>query len=151
MRLHPVVPGVPRAAPWRGAALPHLGLSLPFGTYVFALLKAVHTDVNEWGEDALEFRPERWLEKQGGADGATVDHDGTGATVDRPYWPFSTGPRDCPGRFMAAAFATATLAALASRVDLESVAGRPDVEHVALTAHAHGAKASVRVRGRQQE
>jgi cytochrome P450 len=123
--------------------VPSLGVRLPFGTYVFALLKAVHTDVGEWGDDALDFAPERWL-VDGGA-----DHDGTGATVDAPFYPFSTGPRDCPGRFMAAAFATATLAALAVRLDLAAVAGRPGEEHVALTAHAAGEGAMVRVRGRK--
>lgn len=144
LRLHPVVPGVPRTAPLKGARVDPVNANLPFGTYVFALLKAVHTDPSEWGDDAGDFKPERWL-----AGDAVKDHDGTGAADARPYWPFSTGPRDCPGRFMAMAFTTATLAALAVRVDLEAVRGRPEAEGVALTAHPAAEWAAIRVRGRK--
>lgn len=36
-------------------------ISVPAGTTVFASLLVPNTSVQIWGEDALEFRPERWL------------------------------------------------------------------------------------------
>jgi cytochrome P450 len=37
------------------------GYRLPAGTFIWPSLGAVHTDPRVWGDDAEEFRPERWL------------------------------------------------------------------------------------------
>ena len=34
---------------------------VPAGTTIFIGIRASNTDTDIWGEDALEFKPERWL------------------------------------------------------------------------------------------
>jgi cytochrome P450 len=58
---------------------------LPAGTSTNINTLIIHTDPKYWGEDALEFRPERFLE----------DHFHNMHPF--AYFPFSHGPRMCPG------------------------------------------------------
>jgi cytochrome P450 len=59
--------------------------TLPPGTMAHVQTLRIHTDSKHWGEDALEFRPERFLE----------DHFQN--MHPYAYFPFSHGPRMCPG------------------------------------------------------
>lgn len=61
MRLHPGV-GFPleRYVPPSGATL--CDTFLPGGTIVSVSAPVVHADTAVFGEDALDFRPERWIE-----------------------------------------------------------------------------------------
>jgi cytochrome P450 len=61
MRLHPGV-GFPleRFVPDGGATI--CGVYLPAGTNVSVSAPVVHVNKDVWGEDADEFRPERWME-----------------------------------------------------------------------------------------
>lgn len=65
------------------------GVHIPRGTTVRACPYAVNKNRKLWGEDAREFRPERWLEgenkKNGGADHLS-------------FITFSHGSRDCLGK-----------------------------------------------------
>ena len=61
MRLHPSVAfQLERVVPVGGADL--CGKHVPAGTYVGINAFVVHRDRGVYGEDALAFRPERWLE-----------------------------------------------------------------------------------------
>lgn len=61
MRLHPAV-GFPleRFVPDGGAT--NCGQYLPGGTIVGMSAPVVHTNKEVWGDDADEFRPERWID-----------------------------------------------------------------------------------------
>jgi cytochrome P450 len=61
MRLHPGV-GFPleRFVPDGGATI--CGVHLPAGTNVSVSAPVIHVNKDIWGEDATEFRPERWIE-----------------------------------------------------------------------------------------
>ncbi|KAH1074077.1 hypothetical protein J1N35_026405 [Gossypium stocksii] len=61
-------------------------MSLPAGVQLFMPLHLVHRDKEQWGEDVMEFKPERFSE---GMFKATKDKVS--------YFPFGWGPRICVG------------------------------------------------------
>ena len=60
---------------------------IPAGVQLFIPLHIVHRDPEQWGEDALEFNPERFAE---GIAKASKDQVS--------YFPFGWGPRICIGQ-----------------------------------------------------
>lgn len=94
LRIHPVVPVNSREA-MTDTALPLGGgrdgkspVYVPKGTIVNYGVHAMHHREDLFGEDAHEFRPERW-----------IDHgDKKGLRVGWEYLPFNGGPRICIGR-----------------------------------------------------
>lgn len=70
--------GLPRIAPEGGLTV--RGMHFPAGTVLSVPTYTIHRDKETWGQDADEFRPERWLER---------DH----AAMQRAFNPFSYGPR----------------------------------------------------------
>ncbi|KAG8475413.1 hypothetical protein CXB51_032236 [Gossypium anomalum] len=62
-------------------------ISLPAGVQLFMPLHLVHRDKEQWGEDVMEFKPERFSE---GMFKATKDKVS--------YFPFGWGPRICVGQ-----------------------------------------------------
>ena len=88
LRLYPPVPVNFRQAV-RDTTLPRGGgpdgtgkVFVPEGTSVNYTVYALHRRKDIWGEDADEFRPERWVERKFGWE----------------YLPFNGGPRVCLGR-----------------------------------------------------
>lgn len=59
--------------------------TLPKGSEVLIPTLAIHTDVNLWGDDAMEFRPERF------------EHENFKSIHPYSYLPFSRGSRMCIG------------------------------------------------------
>lgn len=87
------------------------GYLLPPGISVLPAVGAVHFDPRNWGMDACQFRPERWLEEE----------------VPQNAWiPFGGGARRCIGAMFAQIEIENVLSAVLSAVDLEAV--RPDDE-----------------------
>ncbi|KAI6352175.1 hypothetical protein MCOR25_009508 [Pyricularia grisea] len=81
-------------------------VQLPAGTYFSTSMYLTHQDQTVWGEDALEFRPERWL----GGDGKAL----------REYLvAFSRGPRMCLGMNLARAELFIGLAVVVRRLRME--------------------------------
>ncbi|KAL2241249.1 UNVERIFIED_CONTAM: cytochrome [Sesamum indicum] len=64
------------------------GYHVPKGTWLIMNLWKLHRDPNVWGDDALEFRPERFLSRD-----KNVDVKGH----DFELIPFGAGRRICPG------------------------------------------------------
>ena len=96
LRLYPPVP----------LALPHEsveaatvgGYDIPKKTTVMLNLWAIGRDPNVWGEDALDFKPERFMNELGGH--ANI-MDLVSIQSDFRMIPFSAGRRGCPGAAMA--------------------------------------------------
>ncbi|CAI6027427.1 unnamed protein product [Clonostachys chloroleuca] len=90
LRIASPVPGrLPRIVPKGKAPLIVDGKVIPSGvrqqTIVGMSAYAMHRDENIWGQDAYEFKPERWL-------------DGADKSLDQFLCPFSKGLRSCIGQ-----------------------------------------------------
>uniref|UniRef100_A0ACD5T8I3 Uncharacterized protein n=1 Tax=Avena sativa TaxID=4498 RepID=A0ACD5T8I3_AVESA len=113
LRLHPAVPLlVPRECqePCRV-----LGYDVPVGAMVLVNAWAIGRDVESWGADAEEFRPERFEE----AGNCAVDFRGT----DFELVPFGAGRRMCPGIALGIAVMELALASLLFHFDWELPGG----------------------------
>ena len=99
MRLYPAVPYIPRQA----AADDIIeGFHIPAGALIFVGAWHIQRDPALWGEDAAQFRPERWLSA------APVPHRGA-------FIPFSIGGRVCIGQHLAEVELDLALIALLQR------------------------------------
>ena len=76
---HPVTSVNPNAPPLTA-------LELPKGTTFYVGIAGYNQDARRWGDDAREFRPERWLELEGGVDDASNPkfRTGVGTVVYAP-------------------------------------------------------------------
>jgi cytochrome P450 len=89
------------------------GLFLPKGTNVTMIKTVMHTLPSIWGEDAHEFRPERWDE----LDIANIPH------FNYIYFPFLTGARACIGSKLALLELKMILAGVVDAFELTPVPG----------------------------
>lgn len=101
---------------------------VPKGTVVILSPWAVNTSTALWGEDAHEFKPERWLDADGKA------NKQGGADSNFAFLTFLHGPRSCIGQKFAQAEFACLLAAWVGRfeTDFEEDSllrqGEPDIE-----------------------
>ncbi|KAJ5217937.1 cytochrome P450 monooxygenase pc-bph [Penicillium cinerascens] len=98
--------GLPRAVGASGANV--CGHFFPEGTILSVPTYTVHRDPRRWGDNALEFEPERWL-------------GGTQAELEKHFLAFSFGPRACIGRNVAFMEVKKTVATLFRRFSLRAV------------------------------
>ncbi|KAG0366608.1 cytochrome P450 [Gamsiella multidivaricata] len=73
-----------------------LGYEIPKGTQVFLSPAALHKLKSVYGEDAEEFKPERWMDPATLTDNQTTTKHVT-PDMHWAYVPFLTGPRNCIG------------------------------------------------------
>jgi cytochrome P450 len=112
MRVRPVIPVTGRrvAAPWR------LGeYGVPAGSPIAISILLLHHREDVY-PDPLSFRPERWLDGDGG-----VRKPGTYEWI-----PFGGGTRRCLGAALAMAEQRVVLEAMVRRLDLEAAMERPE-------------------------
>ncbi|KXT12791.1 hypothetical protein AC579_1808 [Pseudocercospora musae] len=95
------------------------GEFIPKGTTVILSPWAINTSKHLWGEDALEFKPERWLN----ADGKANSHGG--AESNYAFLTFLHGPRSCIGQKFAVSEFACLLAAWVGRYDTSFEEGSP--------------------------
>nr|A0A4P8DJE5.1 RecName: Full=Cytochrome P450 monooxygenase dmxL3; AltName: Full=Dimeric xanthone biosynthesis cluster protein L3 [Cryptosporiopsis sp. 8999]QCL09088.1 DmxL3 [Cryptosporiopsis sp. 8999] len=140
LRIHPPAPMIKRVA-LRDTILPTGGgpdqlspVFVPKGTIISVHIYSVQTDPKIWGDDAKEFKPQRWAE-------------------GKPLWeskwqyePFFAGPRMCPGQQMVLTQVTYLLVRLAQ--EFKGLENRDEVnEYLALgeltVQSKNGAKVSL--------
>jgi unspecific monooxygenase len=106
LRLWPVAPGYFRQAR-HDTTIGNGEFHFKTGDWVFVLLLGAHRDPAGWGDDADQFRPDRFLP------------EAVRKLPPRIYKPFGTGPRACIGRQFALHEMMLTLAAVLHQFDLE--------------------------------
>jgi cytochrome P450 len=110
LRLYTVVP----VSKWVGDTHPvslqvnGKTIVLPPKTMFLPCYAAVHTDPRYWGDDALVWRPERWIQQTGSGPGDEELVD----IQKRTFLGWSEGARDCPGKKFSQVEFVATMAAL---------------------------------------
>jgi cytochrome P450 len=94
LRFIPPVPNISRVAAHDDKIL---GYDIPKGTHIVLSAAALHKLKSVYGDDAEEFKPERWM------DPTTLTEEQRGTTkfvtsdMSWAYIPFLTGPRNCIG------------------------------------------------------
>ncbi len=116
MRLHPAVcMPLERYVPAAGLTLPD-GSFVPPGAAVGMNPYIIGRNQKLWGDDAEEFRPERWLRAAG--EGETAYQDRLRA-MKAAELAFGAGARMCTGRHLAMLEVYKMTATLVSRFDIE--------------------------------
>jgi cytochrome P450 len=124
LRFMPSGGSLTRLVPPGGAVIS--GQHIPGGTAVGMAIIHVHQAAEVWGDDVLEFRPQRWLENHGQADDAMakesqatmVSPSDRGRDLDHWLVAFSRGPRMCFGVNLAWAELYIAFATMIRRFDL---------------------------------
>ncbi|CAH2079785.1 unnamed protein product [Thlaspi arvense] len=112
MRLYPPVP-FERMSPINQDVLPSghkVDASMKIVIFIYALgrMEAV------WGQDALEFKPERWVSK-------------TGRLIEEPshkFFTFNAGPRSCLGKHLAMSLMKTVVVEILQNYDFKVVQGQ---------------------------
>ncbi|KAF9079689.1 hypothetical protein BGX27_006076, partial [Mortierella sp. AM989] len=94
LRLIPPVPFTSRIA---GQDDNILGYDIPKGTTILMSAAAMHRLKSVFGEDADEFKPERWMDPATLPDGLKTKTKFVTPDMHWAYQPFSMGPRNCIG------------------------------------------------------
>ena len=70
--------------------------------WILISIFALHNDANNWGDDALEFKPERWLDPKRPHMQSPANFAGVGVNTDGVgFAPFALGARNCIGMNLA--------------------------------------------------
>ena len=146
LRLYPVVPMNSRQAaedtvlPLGGGDDEKSPVFVPKGCYFHWNLWAMHRRKDLFGDDAEEFKPERWLDEDGKK----------GLRVGWEYLPFHGGPRICIGQQFALTEACYVTVRLMQEFEgIESRDPEPWIEQLGLTVSGkNGAKVVLKAQSR---
>ncbi|KAJ3407530.1 hypothetical protein HDU80_008448 [Chytriomyces hyalinus] len=106
------------------------GYKIPKGTVVYLISDVIHKKEELWGPDALEFKPERWLQEGGAlADSADAESGRAFGT----YIPFLVGPRNCIGMKFAVLELKAILSVLVRNFEFSESLSELDLPPVKKT------------------
>ncbi|KAF2210486.1 hypothetical protein CERZMDRAFT_69474 [Cercospora zeae-maydis SCOH1-5] len=108
LRLYPSAPISPR---WSVRETSILGHHIAKDQFVLLCPWAINRSKKLWGEDAQEFKPERWLTKESTEHGKDTD--------TMRFLTFFYGPRSCPGQVFSRMEQKCLVAALIMRFQIE--------------------------------
>lgn len=132
LRLYPPVP-FQHKEPHQSDVLPsghrvHPKMKVMFSLYAMGRMKFI------WGEDCLEFKPERWISERG-----TIKHE-----PSYKFLAFNAGPRTCLGKEVAFTQMKAVAAAIIHNYNVKVVEGHHVTPNVSIILYMkHGLKARV--------
>jgi cytochrome P450 len=72
------------------------GYLIPEDTVIVPSMQTAHTYPREWGNDSLEWRPQRWIINQLGSN--DLETEAIMTPTPGTYFPWSQGIRICPGK-----------------------------------------------------
>ncbi|PHU16920.1 hypothetical protein BC332_12615 [Capsicum chinense] len=132
LRLYPPVP-FQHKEPLENDTLPsghkvHPKLKIMFPLYAMGRMESI------WGEDCLEFKPERWISERG-----TIKHE-----PSYKFMSFNAGPRTCLGKEVAFTQMKAVAAAIIHNYHVELVKGHPVQSNASIILYMrHGFKVRI--------
>ncbi|XAR73282.1 hypothetical protein NMG60_11007199 [Bertholletia excelsa] len=132
LRLYPPVP-FQHKEPLQPDVLPtghrvHPQMKILFPLYAMGRMKFI------WGEDCMEYKPERWISERG-----TVKHE-----PSYKFLAFNAGPRTCLGKEVAFTQMKAVAAAIIHNYDVRVVQGHPVEPNVSIILYMkHGFMAKI--------
>lgn len=136
LRLYPPVPNEHKCA-LNSDVLPS-GHKIKPNTIIVYSLYSVGRVEETWGEDCLEFKPERWISKRGG-----IVH-----VPSYKFIAFNAGPRSCLGKDMSFTEMKMVAAAMIWNYHIHVVDGHPISPSISVILHMkHGLKVRVTKRG----
>jgi cytochrome P450 len=122
------------------------GIALPEGTLVICLMRRPNIE-DDQQQDALEFRPARWL--QASAANEPAESNSSDRDLTKASMPFGAGPRMCPGRYLAMLEMKMVLSMLFKSFELIEVGndeGSAPQERLAFTMFPVGLRMKIRER-----
>ncbi len=125
LRLYPTVPSFPRECV-QDTTLG--GYDIPEGTYVFVSQQALNTRKDVWGEDVMEFRPERF---EGIGELAVSKPVGVPNGPAYGFIPFGAGPRTCVGSRLASLEVVTIIASMVKNAEWDIKLPLSEIEPVA--------------------
>jgi cytochrome P450 len=136
LRFHPPIGLTPRTTARDTTIAGHY---VPKGTRVMIAMLAVNQSKELWGEDATEFKPERWLGGKRAGNG--------GADSNYAMMTFLHGPRSCIGQAFARGEFKCLLALLVGRLEmiLEDPDYVPEIKEAVTSKPAGGLKVLAKV------
>ncbi|XP_059308000.1 alkane hydroxylase MAH1-like [Lycium ferocissimum] len=132
LRLYPPVP-FQHKEPLQEDILPsghkvHPKMKILFSMYAMARMESI------WGEDCLEFKPERWISERG-----TIKHE-----PSYKFLAFNAGPRTCLGKEVAFTQMKAVAATIIHNYQVELVEGHPIEPNASIILYMrHGFKVGI--------
>jgi cytochrome P450 len=138
LRLHPPTANGTMRRSTAQCTLPSSGLLLNAGVDILVPIYPIHRSKAHWGADADDFVPSRF-------DPAAIRARGSGGLL--AYLPFSLGPRNCVGTFVASYLGVAILASLVRNFKVELACDRRHIVEYFVVGHALKPTASNSVLG----
>ena len=112
MRLYPPVP-FQRKSPIKSDVLPS-GHKVDANSIIIIPIYVLGRMRSVWGDDALEFKPERWISETGG-----LRHE-----PSFKFLAFNCGPRTCPGKHLALTAMKAIIVEILQNYDVKLIEGQ---------------------------
>ncbi|KAL5840758.1 hypothetical protein ACOSQ4_013366 [Xanthoceras sorbifolium] len=133
MRLFPPVPYESRT-PFQPDTLPS-GHQVDQNTNTVISAYAMGRMVSIWGEDCDEFKPERWITKDGG-----IKHE-----PSHKFFAFIAGPRICPGKEIGFTLMKAIITTIIYNYDIQVVESHPVIPNLSIVLRMkHGLMARIK-------
>ncbi|CAN6830846.1 unnamed protein product [Brassica oleracea var. botrytis] len=112
MRLYPPVP-FQRKSPIKSDVLPS-GHKVDANSIIIIPIYVLGRMRSVWGDDTLEFKPERWISETGG-----LRHE-----PSFKFLAFNSGPRTCPGKHLAMTSMKAIIVEILQHYDVKLIEGQ---------------------------
>ncbi|KAG2319067.1 hypothetical protein Bca52824_012280 [Brassica carinata] len=132
MRLYPPIP-LERKTSVNSDVLPS-GHKIDANSAIIFPIYALGRMRSVWGEDALEFKPERWVSETGG-----LRHE-----PSSKFFVFNSGPRTCSGKHLAMIAMKTVVVAILQNYDIKLVKGHKIEPKPRLSLHmTHGLRVTL--------
>jgi hypothetical protein len=92
------------------------GLTITPQCILMCAIRNLHLNTRVWGDDAAEYRPERWINEKGELE-AKYPHSNKELPFSAAYLPFAAGQRTCIGQNLARIEAAISLAVVLRRFE----------------------------------